>query len=168
MNPLGVFRSPSDGWVDSALPLDDVLARIDARAREWRESTLPRALRSIGVYGIRVRRNGPVFTFQSQGGGRRMYIPVLVGRVSARSDGGSRVDVRYRPSAGTTIALVFACAWMVGATLLGGGGTFADAAVTLIIVLLVAGLVYSASRKTIIAEQSGLESVLRETIEARD
>lgn len=163
-----MVSSLSDEWIDSPLTLEELLVRIDARSREWRESTLPRGLRAIGVYGVRVRRKGASFTFQSQGGGRRAYIPVLVGRVQPRPEGGSRVLVRYRPSLGSICAMLLACAWLMGAMWLDGKGTVLDSAVLLLLVGLVYGLVLTLARSSIVAEQCGLESVLRATIEAKD
>ena len=148
----------ADIVIDSGSSVDDVIARLDARKREWRESTLPPALRAKGFYGLHVRRDGPAFRIQCEGGGRRSYVPALVGRVVPRP-GGCQVVARFQPSRGTIVSLGLWSAWLIGLTFTGGG-----------LFILIPGVLFTVGFQAIgvaasAAERAGLEAMLRNIVD---
>jgi hypothetical protein len=146
--------------IDSVSPVDNVVERLDARGHEWRESTLPAVLRTKGVYGLRIRRNGHAFRIQCEGGGRRPYVPVLVGRVTPRPDG-CQVRAHFQPSVGTVVSLGLWSAWLIGLTLAGGGLFILIPGLLLTVAMQAFGVAASA------AEREGLHTVLRDIVDPR-
>jgi hypothetical protein len=105
---------------DSPLTNRDVLARLEVCAHEWRESALPRVLRDEGCHGVRIKLRDASFRIQAEGGRRRPYVPVLIGRVDA-AGAGSRIRARFAPATSTIAmyAATLACVVWLSA---GAGG----------------------------------------------
>jgi len=128
--------------LSSPLNPRDVLDRLDAFAKDWRESKLPPEVRSAGVHSCRlvVTRPGFRLSLEPQGGGPQL---VWVGLVAA-ADASGRIDVRSELSKGSRawIAVLLAflsfsalsdasagARWfsIIGLILTGGAATFATA-----------------------------------------
>jgi hypothetical protein len=63
-NALAMVRR--EFLIRSTLPSEAVLAALQARSREWRESAVPAALREHGVYGVRILTDGSRFRMRSE------------------------------------------------------------------------------------------------------
>lgn len=151
-----VYGSPEmDGiYLESPLPPAEVVSRFGARAREWRESTLPPALRARGVYGVAVAMRGAEFRMRLKGGPADAK-PVCVGRISpAAAGGGSCIRARFELGWLTRAGY---CVWLVCAVGLGARGLGVALVVTAWFAIL-----YAMDRTRTVAEREGLVWVLRE------
>lgn len=146
----------SDISFGSPLPPDTILARMDERAHEWRESTLPPELLRAGIYRVRIRRAGHAFRLQARGGHRRPYVPVLVGHVLPDQASGSRVDAHFEAAGSTKFGFLFGVVVLSGLALQARDLTPVLLGLALLSAMVAADYVFGAS------ERRGLEHILRE------
>jgi hypothetical protein len=146
----------ADMFFDSVLSPQDVLARLDARAGQWRESALPAVLRREGIHGVIIKCQGMKFRIQSRGGRRRPYVPVLVGRIEPSAAGGSRIEARFWPSRQTLALGIVIFVWFSFLSVSGGGLSFFALGLILNGVMMLIGL--AIARR----EQEGLTAILAE------
>jgi hypothetical protein len=82
-------------WITSALTPADVLGNLRVRGSEWRESSVPDDLRTIGVSGLNVSLSGSEFTAQWLGQISPLWNPVCFGVVDP-TDEGSRISAWFK------------------------------------------------------------------------
>jgi hypothetical protein len=115
----------------SPLSLRDLLSRLAAFGKEWRESKLPESVRKAGYFGCEITVEGATFTLSLEPQGRG---PLLVWRGIALSreapEPGSEVRLRWEltpmtiASYGIAVPFLAWVAWndsLVGALFLGAG-----------------------------------------------
>ena len=140
----------------SSLSEERVLGRLQARAKEWRESTIPEWLQKRGVYRAVVRVSGATFHVHLQG---RTWLGFVVeGRVEPLATG-SRLVGQIQTSRLIRIGNVVWVILVVGGSVWGGAWPVALLAMAIVPIM-------NAVRYRMAAhERAGLEWVIREAAE---